>query len=317
MRRPPAQLIDLIGQYSIRATSPAVHALADELFRRHGSAIQAILFYGSCLRTNDERDGIVDLYILVDSYRSIYGRGVKGFLNKLLPPNVFYLAIPFQERLVRAKYAVISVTDFQRGTSMRWFHSYLWGRFAQPTKVLYVCNKQIAEQVNAALAQAVMTFVTRVLPRLPRDFTSRDLWCRGFSLSYQAELRAERKDGIGRLFESAPGYYEELTQAVMAVIPGAVIAKTAYPCRYHVSIPNWRRFQSRWTWVMRQVQGKLLSFLRLLKGLFTFEGGIDYIAWKLERHSGVRIEVTPQLRRHPLRAGWVFFWRLYRQGVFR
>ena len=34
-----------------------------------------------------------------------------------------------------------------------------------------------------------------------------------------------------------------------------------------------------------------LSVLRLLKALFTFEGGLDYIAWKLERHSGQRIEV--------------------------
>lgn len=318
MPQPPAQLVDLIAQHSIQVVSPAVRALTDGLLHRHGSAVQAILFYGSCLRTGTDDEGIVDLYVLVDSYRSVYRQWIKGFLNRLLPPNVFYLELPFQGRVVRAKYAVISLRDFQRGTSMRWFHSYLWGRFAQPTRLLYARNDHIARQVRSALAQAVTTFISRVLPQLPSDFNSRNLWCTGLSLSYRAELRAERREGIGLLVDNAPAYYEELTYAAMVAIPFSVVADThVYPIRYHTSIPTWRRYHGRWAWIARQIQGKLLSFLRLLKGLFTFEGGVDYIAWKLERHSGVKIEVTPQLRRHPLIVGWGVFWRLYRQRVFR
>jgi hypothetical protein len=57
--------------------------------------------------------------------------------------------------------------------------------------------------------------------------------------------------------------------------------------------------------------------LRLLKALFTFECGLDYIAWKLERHSGQRIEIPDRVRRWPLVFSWGFFWKLYRRGVFR
>jgi hypothetical protein len=70
-------------------------------------------------------------------------------------------------------------------------------------------------------------------------------------------------------------------------------------------------------WALRTAQGKLLSVARLLKALFTFDGGLDYIAWKLERHSGQRIEIPPRVRRYPLIFVWGLFWRLYRRGIFR
>ena len=68
---------------------------------------------------------------------------------------------------------------------------------------------------------------------------------------------------------------------------------------------------------LRRGQGKLLSILRLVKGLFTFEGGLDYIAWKLERHSGEEIHIPDKVRRAPLIHLWAFFWGLYRRGIFK
>jgi hypothetical protein len=60
-----------------------------------------------------------------------------------------------------------------------------------------------------------------------------------------------------------------------------------------------------------------LNLARLAKAAFTFSGGVDYIAWKIERHSGHKIEVTPFQRRHPLLAAGPALWRLWRQGVLR
>ena len=86
---------------------------------------------------------------------------------------------------------------------------------------------------------------------------------------------------------------------------------------------GWRHFSSRRrllshiTWRLRSLQGKVLSVLRLLKAITTFEGGVDYILWKIQRHSGVTVEVEPRLRRRPLLAIWVLSWRLYRRGGFR
>ena len=69
-------------------------------------------------------------------------------------------------------------------------------------------------------------------------------------------------------------------------------------------------------WI-RTVSGKFLALARILKASITFDGGLDYIVWKLARHSGREIEIPERVRRHPALHMWGFFWRLYRAGVFR
>jgi hypothetical protein len=68
---------------------------------------------------------------------------------------------------------------------------------------------------------------------------------------------------------------------------------------------------------VRSWQGKILSALRILKGALTFRGGLDYLLWKIERHSGVRVEAPQKLKRYPFLATCVILWRLYRQGAYR
>ena len=78
-----------------------------------------------------------------------------------------------------------------------------------------------------------------------------------------------------------------------------------------------RQTTARLAWALRAVVGKIGSVLRLLKGWYTFDGGLDYLVWKLERHSGKRIEVPARVRARPALHIWAFAWRLYRDGVFR
>ena len=314
----PSQLITAISRGSDRSASPAVRLLIDEILARHGEAAQAILFYGSCLRTGDDLDGLVDLYLLVDSYRAAYASRIQAFFNVLLPPNVYYLEREFEGQVVRTKYAVLSLADFQKGTSKRWFHSYLWGRFCQPTALLYARNEEVAWLVQRGFARSVLTFIRRVLPRVNADITARQMWRRGLELSYRAEFRAERPEKGARLFDAASDYYEKITRLSMnAVGFPAEIVNSKDGISYRVRIPARVRFLSRLTWGLRSIQGKLLSALRLLKALTTFEGGVDYILWKIERHSGVTVDVEPRLKRRPLLAMWVLSWRLYRRGGFR
>jgi hypothetical protein len=87
--------------------------------------------------------------------------------------------------------------------------------------------------------------------------------------------------------------------------------------RYRADIPKPVRRMSTAAWRLRMLQGKILSILRLLKGMLTFEGGVDYILGKIERHSGVTVDVEPRLRRHPLLAAGVLTWEIYRRGGFR
>jgi len=314
----PDALLKLIRQEACRPVPPAVQALADRIRATFGDAAAAILFYGSCLRSGDDRGGMVDLYVLVDSYRVAYPSRVLGLLNRLLPPNVFYLEVPHEGRTVRAKYAVLSLADFEQGASMQWFHSYIWGRFAQPVAIVYARDRHTGERVARALARAVVTFIRRALPCTPSPFTAADLWFKGLSLSYRAELRAERPDKLKNLVARYAGYYEALTWAAIPAVPFPVaVTGQAGRARYDARIARGTRFVCRQSWRLRFFQGKVLSVLRLLKSAFTFVGGMDYILWKVERHSGVRVDLSPRLRRHPLAAAGILAWRLYRKGGFR
>lgn len=313
----PETLATVIREQQTHAISPAAQHAIDQLLARYGHTVQAIIFYGSCLRHSTD-SGLLDLYVLVDQYTSVHGKGLQAVLNKLLPPNVYYLELPFEDKTIRAKYAVMSLLDFQRSTTMQWFHSYFWGRFAQPANLVFVRDGQVKETVQMAMAQAVMTLMTRTVPYMAHDFDTRDIWEKGLSLSYQAELRAERPGNTSRLFDAASDYYERATQACLTAMPFHLTQHiTASHTRYHATIPQSVRSRNHLAWTIRTLQGKTLSILRLLKGLFTFHGGVDYILWKVERHSGITVEVTPRLRKHPLLVGWVVFWRLYRRGAFR
>ncbi len=315
----PARLAGLAELVRRQCQGPApdgVRALAAWLVGHHGDAVQAVLFYGSCLRTGNEREGVADLYLLVDGYRAAYPGWAARAFNSLLPPNVFYVERPVAGGTVRAKYAVLSLGHFRHGTSPRWFPSYLWGRFTQPVRLLWARDAEVAAQVHESLAQAVTTFVTRVVPCLPARFDAAALWRDGLAMSYRTELRAEKKGRAGQLFDAYRPYYEALTAAAVAAVPLAV-GGTEVPGEYQAVIAPGARRRCRLAWALRRAQGKVLSLLRLGKAAFTFQGAMDYVAWKLERHSGVRVELTPRVRRHPLLFGWGLLWRLYRRGVLR
>ena len=137
---------------------------------------------------------------------------------------------------------------------------------------------------------------------------------RGLLLSYRVELRAERREGIRALYGAAAAHYEGLTQRALAAAP---FAATAVGAQYRVELSRGRRLGARLAWLGRRALGKTLSVLRLVKALFTFRGGPDYLLWKIHRHSGVAVELSQRARRFPLLAAWVIAWQLYRRRAFR
>lgn len=311
----PLKLLKTIQRDSVKLPSPTVNLFINDILEKYGDAVQAILFYGSCLHKGEDLDGLFDLYVLVNTYSSVNQNYLHTVANKLLPPNVFYLEVAGETQTVRAKYALLSLNDLQKGTSKRWFHSYLWARFCQPTALVYARNEKVREQVNKSFSQAILTFVNRVLPRIPEDFTTRELWSKGLELTYRSEFRPERPDKQVRLFDGNPAYFEDITnQALSSSTYQVKHIESDGVTHYKTIIPYPVRVTSRITWTVRIVQGKILSALRLIKGSLTFEGGVDYILWKIERHSGVTLEVSPFLRRHPILAMCSLSWRLYRRG---
>jgi len=299
----PQSLLQLIMAESAGPRPPAMVAVAEAARRRHGTAIIAVLLYGSCLREQRLAGKIIDLYLLADNYTKLHGSPLMRALNRLLPPNVYYIEETFEGGRVAAKYAIVTLDQFERLVSRRTLHPYFWARFAQPTVILWTADDAVRRRVQRALGEAVGTMVHEVLPLMPAGWSPASLWRRAFAETYRTELRAERGDQAERLYRAFAERYdratEDLCQSVGAAAPAAA-----------------RKRASR-RWRQRRVLGKLLSVLRLLKASFTFEDGATYLAWKIRRHSGVEVELTPWQRRHPILASSVLAWRLYRAGGFR
>lgn len=306
------------SETSTLADDTGLQTLVAQLRTRHRDAISAVLLYGSCLRSGDLRDGLVDLYLLCDSYRDAYGWGALAAANWLLPPNVFYTQVATDDGVLRSKVTVISQSDFIAGCSPDWFQSYIWGRFAQPTVPVYCRNPATAATLEAARTMAAKTLLRRALPQLPEAGSVIDLWDSALRLSYATELRAEGSGRSRDLVIWGQSYYVPLAAELAAESAGdQTIALVVNGDEYRSQVPRRARILSRPGWWLRRVQGKLLSVLRLIKALLTFEGGLDYVAWKLERHSGQAVEIPSRVRRYPLIFVWGFFWQLYRRGLFR
>ncbi len=310
------ELIDLIRKHQPQAASAATAKLLAILQQRYGKALQAVLFYGSCLRHKDHFDGLLDLYLIVDNYENAYPeKKLLQLGNALLPPNVFYLESEVDNTPIRTKYAVLSLNDFICGTR-HWLHPYLWGRFAQPVTILYTKTPAVTQRLNQVLAQTVLTFVTEVTPVLPPTFTAREFWSRGFDLSYGTELRPERTGQGERLYLATAAYYDELLDIALKDCRFPVSATTSNPRVFQARVPAGYRRRSRRAWQIRPVIGKTFSLLRLLKAFFTFHGGVNYICWKIERHSHLNLNL-PDSKQHNFFTLTRTLWRCWRQGAFR
>ena len=194
---------------------PALQQLADELQQRFRERIVAILVYGSCLRSGDPMDGLVDLYLLCDDYRETLGGSLPALANRLLPPNVYYAQSTYRGETMRAKVALLSLGQFRRACSMRCFESYIWGRFAQPVALLAVRDAATRKRVDTALKDAQFTLLRRALPLMRDTGSVSELWSRALTLSYSTELRTERPGRAEQLVAWQPDFYR---QAVLAAL---------------------------------------------------------------------------------------------------
>jgi len=302
-----------------RPVPAGAHALTESLRERYGSALRAVVMYGSNLRAGDDREGVLDLYALVTSYRDAFpGHPLLAAANRLLPPNVFYLEAGESARVVRCKYAVLALDDLPRLTTSAITEPYFWARFAQPCALVWAADDAARATVVRALAEAVATFVRFAVPFADAAFDARALWTAGWQATYGAELRPERTGKGGSLFDENAERFEQATALALATLPWAVARETREGrTTYRVALPVPARRQATRAWRHRRLKAKSLFLLRILRNGLIFEGGVDYVLWKIQRHSGVATDPTWREKRHPWLALGAEAWRLYRARAFR
>jgi hypothetical protein len=276
-----------------RAVAAEVTALGETIRARHRNVL-AVLAYGSCLRGVDPAETLIDYYVLTESFAGVSANAISRMACAMVPPNVYYIEVYYIEEQsgasrLRAKYAVLPLHVFREWMKRDVLNPYFWARFSQPSALLFARDGTARKEVVAAIAAAHETFFANAKALGGGG----SVWAAGLRATYASELRPEPKGRAEQIIAADPAYYAEAQRLLAHVAPHGVNG------------------------TLRRVTGKLWSLARLAKAAFTFQGGADYLAWKIERHSGEKIELKPWQRRHPIVAGLLLLPALRRKGAVR
>lgn len=272
---------------------PAVTTFAKALAEAAGA--RAVLFYGSNLRTGS-LDGVLDFYVLLP-----------GTQEAAIWPRVSYHEREREGATLRAKVATMRLATFARAASGALADTTIWARFVQPSALVWSADEAAGEEVIASLVAAAATAARLAAALGPASGTAEDYWRALFRATYEAEFRVEKRGREDDILAVNAEHFSGLLPLAFeaAGIPpgrdGTVLTPQLTPAERARTLSWWKR---------RRRLGKPLNLLRLVKASTTFEGAARYAAWKIERHTGMPVELTPFRERYPLLAAPGVLWNL-------
>lgn len=267
------------------ATHPAVGAFAAHLAQDRGAL--GVLFYGSNLRTG-LLEGVLDYYILLP-----------GPQVEKIWPRVSYHEWNFEGEPLRAKVAVMSLECFASAARGERLDTTIWARFVQPCALIWQRDADSGKAIRQAIAAAAETAARLAVALGPERGKAQDYWRALFRATYAAEFRVEKAGREESILGFNEAHFDGLlplaleAQGIEFDMGGELITP-----RMTDSV---RARTLRW-WQRCRRMGKPLNIVRLLKASTTFEGAARYAAWKIERHTGVPVEITPWREKHPVLA---------------
>lgn len=266
----------------------AISELANIISSNHKD-VMAVLAYGSALRDAKPENTLIDYYVLTQSIEGVSQNYFSHTLCRYVPPNVYYTEATFDGKNYRCKYAVLPMELLAQKLKPTTVNPYFWVRFAQPMQIIWTKDDLARKRIQQLLVRAMETanaHAVELSPALPVN----ERWIALFRNTYRTELRPEDSSRAALIVDTQHEHFETISKLANPVTPAAM------------------------PWSVRRWQGKALSVARLLKAAFTFQGGADYAAWKIKRHSGVDIPITDWHRRHPILASIVLLPKLLRKG---
>jgi hypothetical protein len=293
--------------------SSATRELAGFLARGFGPSAAAIIHYGSHAQRSDARpESAHDFFVIVDdylaSYRSLaervgtsYAPAKAARLNRVLAPNVVAIADSDVTPPLAAKCAILSVRDFRRACSARARDHFTQGRLFQHAQLVWTRDARARDIVVDSLLEARARTFDWGRAYLPPRFDV-DTYCRVLlETSFGAEVRPEGPERIELLLaaqrETMVRMYAELLRSLadqrILTREGKVYTDPAPPGALE-------RLRVR----LYFRRSKLRATLRWLKYMSLYDDWQDYLLRKLERRSGVHVELTERERRWPL----IFLW---------
>lgn len=279
-----APMVDPVRQFAARLAEAA--------------GARAALFYGSNLRTGS-LEGVLDFYLLMDSPPE---RGIW--------PRVSYheWTTPDGTEL-RAKVAAMSLDTFTAAAAGELVDTTIWARFVQPSGLVWTADEGATDAVVAAVAGAAVTAARFAVALGPLAGTAKAYWRALFRATYRAEFRVEKAGREDSILEINLDHFAGL---LPVALDAAGIAWSRDGEVLHPALPADERTRLRRAWARRRRLGKPYNLVRLVRASTTFEGAARYAAWKVERHTGVQVVLTPWRERHPVLAAPGVLWRVWR-----
>ncbi|MCX9148375.1 hypothetical protein [Erythrobacter sp. WG] len=288
-------LRERIASHLAAPVDPDVATLAAALGEAAGA--RAVLFYGSNLRTGS-LDGVLDFYVLLP-----------GAGEAAIWPTVSYHERAHAGATLRAKVATMRLATFARAASGETVDTTIWARFVQPSALVWTADDAARGDVIAALAAAAATAARLAAALGPARGTAEAYWRALFRATYAAEFRVETQGRENDILGHNAAHFAGLLPLALeaaGIDPGAdgpMLAPRLAPAE-RTRILAWWRSRAR--------LGKPLNLLRLLKASTTFAGAARYAAWKIERHTGMPVTLSPLGERFPILAAPGVLWRLAR-----
>lgn len=274
---------------------PAVAGFARSLAEAAGA--RAVLFYGSNLRTGS-LEGVLDFYVLLP-----------GEEQARIWPRVSYHEREFAGATLRAKVATMTLDNFAKAASGALADTTIWARFVQPSALVWQADEAARGEVIGAIGAAAQTAARLAVALGPDCGSAEDYWRALFRATYQAEFRVEK---AGRENDILSVNAEHFAGLLPLALDAARIEYRSEGDQLRPQLSREARSDTLDWWRRRRRLGKPLNFARLLKASTTFEGATRYAAWKIERHTGMPVEVTPFRERYPILAAPGVLWALWR-----
>ena len=321
----PALHAALAGGLDLPAGAEALR-LAAFLARAFGPATVALIHYGSHAQDSGAgRDSAWDFFVVVDDYRTAYralAAALPGrfparraaFLNRILPPNVLSVTAPDPGGHLLAKCCVLSMRDLARACSPAPADHFVRARLFQQTQMAWTRDAASRSRVAAAVVSARAGTFAWGRPFLPARFAAAAYARTLLEVSYRAEIRPEDDQRVPVLMAAQAGtllpVYDELLAHLAA--RGCLIREGAAYRDPHPPGAIARALARAWFgW------SKARATLRWAKYVALYDDWLDYVVRKVERRSGVALELTPRERRWPLLFLWPKLFRFLGRGSRR
>jgi len=200
------------------------------------------------------------------------------------------------------KASVLSMVALQRATSAARKDQFVAGRLFQDVHVVWARSPESVRQVEQAIASARRVTLDWVAPDLPDRFAPSDYVRQLFRTSFHFEVRPETAGRADALFSAQAARLVPLFEGVLTELAaegrlratgGGAFSLPGPPSRGQILK---RRLYLEWS--------RVRATARWPKHAVTFDGWLDYIIRKAERHSGETIVLTPLERRFPLILLW-------------